>query len=583
MGTTSLNRQIQLIMETGGKDPALAALLLRLTDLQSQINAIREEITNARIDANSQTDSEGNTTAGISAPSLARLTNKSGAGRNNGEVVIQHAAHAESFAVTSAANNEAIIGCVYSDSPDGVADAIDDDAAGLICVGGKCSCLVNADVGAISIGDPLVSHTVAGYAKKGADWYAVGVFAIALEAKASGTGTIQVIVIADQRRIIWTRSGTTISQATSGDEIEIDGNHNIEKVDPESRLTDTGNSEYARKTKSDTNNALIQYNRAGKPAGASNALEFPGVDEYVTCGSGFFNSLTEGSISMWLQINSSTADLDWFLFKSDGNTNRLGLGIASGKKVRFSIINGATSVEIYSNAGLSNDTWYHVAVAFEKDAASGFKMWINNVLQDDVDTLTTTGPTAGDFRLADAFWNAWGYRYFPGRLDEVAAYNIALEQADITALYNSGEGYRHSGNETGLVSVWHFDETTGTNAEDSKGNNDGTLENFPGEDAQWVTGICPGIPSVVEIEVYRSEDGHSSDEEGIQGFGDPDGRTVLRGKTIRLEIGGIEIGDIDASGNVQLDGNLNVDGIISEGGNGLLESARRYALLVSGG
>ena len=43
---------------------------------------------------------------------------------------------------------------------------------------------------------------------------------------------------------------------------------------------------------------------------------------------------------------------------------------------------------------------------------------------------------------------------------------------------------------TGLAALWTLNETTGATASDSSGNgNAGTLNNFPGDDSQWVTGI----------------------------------------------------------------------------------------------
>src|SRR3990167_9999886 len=43
------------------------------------------------------------------------------------------------------------------------------------------------------------------------------------------------------------------------------GNIEISKVDPELRLTDTGNSEYSRLTRADANNQMVLYNRIDQP------------------------------------------------------------------------------------------------------------------------------------------------------------------------------------------------------------------------------------------------------------------------------------------------------------------------------
>jgi hypothetical protein len=56
--------------------------------------------------------------------------------------------------------------------------------------------------------------------------------------------------------------------------------------------------------------------------------------------------------------------------------------------------------------------------------------------------------------------------------------------------------------------------------------------------------------SVEEATILNSQDGTGELEKGIQTFGDGSGRTVIDGKTIRFNIGGVEKVQIDASGNV---------------------------------
>lgn len=120
---------------------------------------------------------------------VIELTNKSGAARNNGEVVIKGISNNESFTTTTTAGDVNVIGVVYSDSPDGAADAIEIDAAGLVCMCGLANVKVNATIPIVR-GDFLVSHTTEGVAVKAGNQDDPGVFAMALESKASGTGLI---------------------------------------------------------------------------------------------------------------------------------------------------------------------------------------------------------------------------------------------------------------------------------------------------------------------------------------------------------------------------------------------------------
>ena len=95
-----------------------------------------------------------------------------------------------------------------------------------------------------------------------------------------------------------------------------------------------------------------------------------------------------------------------------------------------------------------------------------------------------TGSTASDF--------------FDGKIDEVAVWNVALDAAAVTALYNSGNGLNASANSgnydnsADLIGYWKFNEGTGSTLTDSTSNsNNGTLTNMDSSD--WVnTGMDNG-------------------------------------------------------------------------------------------
>jgi len=64
--------------------------------------------------------------------------------------------------------------------------------------------------------------------------------------------------------------------------LTLTGNLEIKKVDPEHRLTDTGNSEYSRVTKADTTNVAQRFNRVNTPGDQGTALNFDLGTERVT-------------------------------------------------------------------------------------------------------------------------------------------------------------------------------------------------------------------------------------------------------------------------------------------------------------
>ena len=92
--------------------------------------------------------------------------------------------------------------------------------------------------------------------------------------------------------------------------------------------------------------------------------------------------------------------------------------------------------------------------------------------------------------------------FFNGKIDDVAVWDEALTDAEISALYNSGEtlyakeNYGDYSSKDNLVAYYTMDSDngTGTTLSDDEGNNDGTF----GSEPAWSTdtpGTAPTITS----------------------------------------------------------------------------------------
>ena len=112
----------------------------------------------------------------------AVLTNKSGAERSAGEVVIQDTGNDSAFTTTTTEADEKVIGVVV--------ETIANDASGLVQRAGACT--VNVD-GATARGNWLVASTTAGKATPKAT-FQQGTFAVALTASA-GAGTVTALLL----------------------------------------------------------------------------------------------------------------------------------------------------------------------------------------------------------------------------------------------------------------------------------------------------------------------------------------------------------------------------------------------------
>lgn len=105
---------------------------------------------------------------------------------------------------------------------------------------------------------------------------------------------------------------------------------------------------------------------------------------------------------------------------------------------------------------------------------------------------------------------------FKGNIDQVRIWNTIRTDAEILASYNKCL----TGNETGLLMLWQFEEGTGTIATDLSGNNNhGTLTNMDSGD--WVSGYdCSNLIA------YYPFNGNSHDESGNSHDGTVNGPTL---------------------------------------------------------
>ena len=137
--------------------------------------------------------------------------------------------------------------------------------------------------------------------------------------------------------------------------------------------------------------------------------------------------------------------------------------------------------EMYTSAGiLEAGTWYHIAAVNDNGTR---KLYLNGVEQTLTGTPLTVQANSDSLRIGVDYLSS--ARYFDGKIEEVRIWNIALDSTQLRE-----NMYRTlTGNETGLVAYWQFNEGTGTSLFDVVGWNLGTLTNMDEED--WVTSTAP--------------------------------------------------------------------------------------------
>jgi hypothetical protein len=172
------------------------------------------------------------------------------------------------------------------------------------------------------------------------------------------------------------------------------------------------------------------YKVPGPSFSNTKSLLFDGVDDTVSIPS-LPSTFTDLSISFWLKkgVDSTNAYVfarntsQWLIFQN-GTNNSL--------KYRL-ITNGGTYTKI--GGAILDSQWHHCAFVWD-GSANTFDIFEDGVK---IGTSTTTsGSLISSTAVAYIFSFANGAPYSSGNIDELAIFDSALSQTDITSIYNSG-------------------------------------------------------------------------------------------------------------------------------------------------
>ena len=242
-------------------------------------------------------------------------------------------------------------------------------------------------------------------------------------------------------------------------------------------------------------------------SGTGNALNFDGVNDYVSIGNvSDLNFERTDAFSIEASVKSTGNGFEMIYSKLiNGGTYRGYELWSNNGNISVYIISTypSNSIDINtSTAPLADGQWHHVAMSYSGNSdASGVNIYVDGVLQSKTvlfnnlsGSIQTTVPALLGTRASTGnFWD--------GTLDEVRVWNTERTQAEIQANMNN-----ELSTATGLVAAYHFNEgvTDGNNAgvitaTDASGNgNDGTLINFAltGATSNWVEGNVLATPIV---------------------------------------------------------------------------------------
>jgi len=241
-----------------------------------------------------------------------------------------------------------------------------------------------------------------------------------------------------------------------------------------------------------TNTYVLEGDTQAPPFVNTYSLDFDGSNDYVDAGSSP-SSLTIEGLSVWFRpdvaYGSGTTS---YLLGFGGSDIGIALGGNWFGPVTDEVITLANVNHLWSYAGsgltISANAWHHLGIRWESSNSStnsgnaGYDIYLDGIkVGNSFGTWTSgTGSQAATQRLTAGARNRNGSisMFYNGEIDELGIFTSAVSEADLIAMYNSGNGaisledyspalwWRMGDNDSG---------TGGTITDMGNGNNDGTV------------------------------------------------------------------------------------------------------------
>ncbi len=214
------------------------------------------------------------------------------------------------------------------------------------------------------------------------------------------------------------------------------------------------------------------------------ALEFDGQGDYVVTNEPypFINETGEFSASAWVHVYQHAVNTDtWNSVLGRGHAGPFRIAVIEDGRVRCTW-DGASRVNLYADA-IPQNQWTHILVQGD---GSTLQMYVDGALASETDIVPAPQDSVN---FAIGTWpESLGQRVMNGIIDDVRLWTRPLTTEEI----QTEMAQELSGNETGLVGYWNFNEGDGTTAYDlSPTENHGTITG-----AVWTTNVPPIAPPV---------------------------------------------------------------------------------------
>ncbi len=250
------------------------------------------------------------------------------------------------------------------------------------------------------------------------------------------------------------------------------------------KLDETDGSFTANDSKGSNNGALTnmtgnEWETSSAIFGPKNCLDFDGASDYVATDNLFISGNTF-TLEAWIYARtfngSGDANISQLIVGGDENALlRIGDAGIDNNQPQFVVLVGGAHQRLDANTHMAANRWYHMAGVYD---GSSMKLYINGMLDNSLAQSGNIDETTNTLILAG---NTDNTRMLDGRMDEVRIWSNARTAEQI----RENMCKNLTGNESGLLAYFSFDNSSGTVLQDFSGNDkDGTLTHMANDD--WV-------------------------------------------------------------------------------------------------
>ncbi len=242
----------------------------------------------------------------------------------------------------------------------------------------------------------------------------------------------------------WTQAGTTINTTvTTNDDLENGLVLHYTFDGPDMTLA-SGTREVLDISGSNNHGNWMNHATTTVPGKLGQAINFDGVDDYVTKGTGVaFTKTSSFSGSAWVKTDSSGAIVSnlnyalspgWIFAVSLIGTNNLEFGIVNDDVSAGRYRRGSTNIK--------DGKWHFVSFTYDgSNAVTGIQLYVDGTLETMTTFLNTDPGTLVDSGLeigSTMFNSALQTFTFASSIDDVRIYNRALSVSEVKRLYELG-------------------------------------------------------------------------------------------------------------------------------------------------